>query len=249
MALDIAIYSALLGAWHIKWGHRHSGQPDFTRSYRERPIEYEIRVAAQQGGRPLRFEVLYDYKLNPDGTERGPRRCPNPFVSPGTPRHPAYPSGHSTYSAAASRILEYFFSPETRTVDDTTLFNNPQSSQVGTGPWVAAELRRLANNIGVARLWAGVHWRQDHNTGVKLGNWVADQVIEQLCLDPVRPLPDQAPDPCDDTIPAPSFQTVEGHKTYRDQHAGGKCEADQDKLPPADPPGVVRRSLPQRGAI
>lgn len=31
------------------------------------------------------------------------------LISPGTPRHPSYPSGHSTYSAAASAILRYFF--------------------------------------------------------------------------------------------------------------------------------------------
>jgi hypothetical protein len=249
MALDIAIYSALLAAWHIKWGHRSAGQPDFGRTYRERPIEYELRLADDEK-RPPRFEILFDYELKSDGTERGPRRCPDPdFISPGTPRHPAYPSGHSTYSAAASRILEHFFSPDTLAQTDAQVFGLPQSSQVGSPAWVAAELRRLANNIGMARLWASVHWRQDHTTGRKLGEWVADQIIEQLCHDPVRPLPKQAPDPCDDSIPVPNFQTVEGHKQYRDQHSGGKCGPDQDTLPSPASPDLIRRLQPQRGGL
>jgi membrane-associated phospholipid phosphatase len=55
------------------------------------------------------------------------------FPTPGTPRHPAYPSGHSTYSAAAAFTLIAFF------------------------PQYAEDLLRLADNTGVARLWAGVH--------------------------------------------------------------------------------------------
>jgi len=62
----------------------------------------------------------------------------NSFPTPGTPRHPAYPSGHSTYSAAAAFTLIAFF------------------------PQYAEDLLRLADNTGVARLWAGVHWRSDH---------------------------------------------------------------------------------------
>jgi hypothetical protein len=85
--------------------------------------------------------------------------------TPGTPRHPAYPSGHSTYSAAASEILAYFF---------------PQHRN---------QLERLADNIGVARLWAGVHWRSDHTFGQRLGRFVARLIIQQLELTPVPRFP------------------------------------------------------------
>lgn len=247
MALDLTIYSALLAAWHVKWGHRQGGAPDYTRSYRERPIEYELRVATEQG-RALRFRVLYDNKLNADGTEHGSIRCPDPpFTSPGTPRHPAYPSGHSTSAAAASRILEHFFSPDTLNLSDLEVFALPQAGSAGSSEWVAAEMRRLSDNIGAARLWAGVHWRQDHTTGQKLGYWVADQIIDQLCRDPVRPL-GSSPGPCDHTIAVPSFTQVEQHKQYRD-HRANVCEPDQDTLPPADPTGLIRQRQPQRGGL
>ena len=143
----------LLGT--LSGGTGKGGSPDFSRSYVERPIEYERRVS---GVGNERFEVLYDYFLNPDGTERGMRRCPADndgdgqpdFYSPGTPRHPAYPSGHSTSSAAASRILEYFFAPP-GSIHHGTQGILRDLQEEGNNP-VSVELRRLADNIGVARL-------------------------------------------------------------------------------------------------
>jgi len=78
------------------------------------------------------------------------------FPTPGTPRHPAYPSGHSTYSAAAAFTLIAFF------------------------PQYAEDLLRLADNTGVARLWAGVHWRTDHTFGQLVGRAVAELIVNQL---------------------------------------------------------------------
>jgi hypothetical protein len=153
--LDIAISSALLAAWYYKWAAgvglppcQQSGNPGTHPragvSYRPRPIEMDYRVS-----------VLYNRQVNASGTgDDGMRRLPNP--SPGTPRHPAYPSGHSTYSGAASEILSFFF------------------------PDYTEEFDRLADNIGMARLWAGIHWRTDHCEGMKLGRCVARMVIEQL---------------------------------------------------------------------
>jgi hypothetical protein len=83
-------------------------------------------------------------------------RPANSFPTPGTPRHPAYPSGHSTYSAAAAFTLIAFF------------------------PQYAEDLLRLADNTGVARLWAGVHWRSDHTFGQLVGRAMAELIINQL---------------------------------------------------------------------
>ena len=61
-----------------------------------------------------------------------------------------------TVAGAASEILSFFFADYT------------------------AEFDMLADNCGMARLWAGIHWRSDHAQGVKLGRCVAQQVIKQL---------------------------------------------------------------------
>jgi hypothetical protein len=162
-ALDVAIASALRAAWYYKWlSPRH-----FT-SRRPRPIEY-----ARDNGEDL--SVLYDLpdELNPMYiTCPDARPCSsNPGFSPGTPRHPAYPSGHSTYAGAASTVLAFFFGN-----DATPSFLAP-----GAPPsTIGQELRNMADNIGMGRLWAGIHWRSDHEAGLKLGQVVGCLVLRQL---------------------------------------------------------------------
>ena len=216
MALDVTIYSALLAAWHYKWANIASGRADFDRVFRERPSEYAKRTVTRSDGRPWTLSVLYDRQIDMDGEGDGPLRCPNPAVlSPGTPRHPAFPSGHSTYSAAASTLLTYFF---------------PDQSEA---------FEQLADNVGVARLWAGVHWRQDHIAGQQLGTAVARKVIDQLQSDPVVRAQPGPPEPCN-TDRAPDFDAV--------RRAGrGAGSQDQDVIPPSTAP-ILEQLSPNRGA-
>jgi membrane-associated phospholipid phosphatase len=150
-SLDVAISSALQAAWYFKWFNLNGKRI----SFRERPWEADNTV-----------NVLFDYNVayaaNGDIIRGSLRTDPTP--TPGTPRHPAYPSGHSTYSAAASRVLGCLF------------------------PNYRASFNRLANNIGRARLWAGVHWVQDHTTGQLIGSTVGDLVIRQLNESGIRPI-------------------------------------------------------------
>lgn len=174
MALDVAIYSALSAAWHYKW---FTSREDVR--YRPRPAEYDYRVS-----------VLFNHRVNANGSGDGERRLvPDP--SPGTPRHPAYPSGHSTVGGAASEILSFFF------------------------PDYTAEFDMLADNAGMARLWAGIHWRSDHEQGMKLGRCVAREIIKQLqqgCICP--PNVCVSPDPC---APPPSYEElVECAKQFKE---------------------------------
>ncbi len=230
-ALDVAIASALQAAWYYKWL-----SPLPLRARRERPIEYAAR-----NGIPL--NVLFDrpdelnpmYYTCPDG-----RPCaPNPAFSPGTPRHPAYPSGHSTYSGAASTILAYFFG------------NDATPGVLGNcmvGTTIGQELRNMADNIGMARLWAGVHWRSDHEAGLKLGQVVACLVLRQLAsicgghfnlCPPNLPMVPQCdcsePNPCPDDAPPP----CEELKAAAEHCAAGcpPCGTSYDYLP--DPCGPV----------
>ncbi len=129
-------------------------------SYRSRPFELDSRVS-----------VLYNREFSRYGDGDGPRRLtPNP--SPGTPRHPSYPSGHSTYAGAASELLSWFF------------------------PDYREEFNRLADNAGMAMLWAGIHYRSDHIQGMKLGRCVACMVIEDLKMSGIARTPDECEPPC-----------------------------------------------------
>jgi len=126
----------------------------------DRPGFYKVELEAADGrmlpgSLDYTIDVLFNREVNCTGSGDGPRRMlPDP--SPGTPRHPSYPSGHSTYSAAASEVLSYFFPDSTR------------------------EFRKLADNAGLARLWAGIHYRSDHVYGGLLGRCVAQIIIDQL---------------------------------------------------------------------
>ena len=70
-----------------------------------------------------------------------------------TPDHPSYPSAHSTISAAAATILCYYF-PENR-----------------------KKWWDLAHEAGMSRLWGGIHYPIDNETGLAQGEEVGKAVL------------------------------------------------------------------------
>lgn len=72
------------------------------------------------------------------------------------PEHPSYPSGHSTVAGAASTVLSRFF------------------------PADAAVARALAEDSGMSRLKAGVHYRTDHTGGMALGREIAQRILRNV---------------------------------------------------------------------
>ena len=67
----------------------------------------------------------------------------------GLPNFPAYPSGHSTYSAAAATMLSFLF---------------PQGT---------SEFNAMADEAGISRLYGGIHYRFDGVAGLALGRLAA----------------------------------------------------------------------------
>jgi membrane-associated phospholipid phosphatase len=162
-ALNATIMRALSAAWYLKW----LGGPDVE--YRRRPSEYFCELPNKPGN----FQFLYDLEIDPKPglngriTRTNPKTM-GPTPNPGTPRHPAYPSGHSTYSAAASALLACLFEGYRDRRPELARFDWPK------------EFCRLGENIGIARLYGGVHWRSDHDLGRQVGQAVARLVIRQL---------------------------------------------------------------------
>jgi hypothetical protein len=149
-ALDTAISSALQVIWHYKW--IATGLDRVAR--RRRPYEADAS--------PVLFDFQVEYSGD-DIVRNGTLKPLLPDPSPGTPRHPAYGSGHSTYSQAASTVLGCFF------------------------PAFATEFQRLADDIGIARLYGGVHWLSDHEFGQLIGRQVGERIIEQLNKSGIEP--------------------------------------------------------------
>jgi len=67
----------------------------------------------------------------------------------GLPNHPSYPSAHSCFSGAAVGILSEFF------------------------PTKTGSLNAMVDQAGLARIYAGIHYRFDVDVGQQLGRQVA----------------------------------------------------------------------------
>jgi hypothetical protein len=70
------------------------------------------------------------------------------------PNFPSYPSNHSTLSTARGEILAYLF------------------------PSRADFVRAYGKEAGDSRIWAGIHYEIDNQSGVQLGKSVARKFIE-----------------------------------------------------------------------
>jgi hypothetical protein len=84
---------------------------------------------------------------------------PSVRTSIGLPNFPAYPSGHSTFSAAAAGVLGHLFP--------------------GAGP----ELERLADEAGISRLYGGIHYRSDIEQGKAHGARIGATVVRYARTD------------------------------------------------------------------
>ena len=72
----------------------------------------------------------------------------------GLPNHPSYPSAHTCFSGAAAEMLGVFFPAKTDSLD------------------------AMVHEAGLARMYAGIHYRFDVDMGQQLGRQVARFVSE-----------------------------------------------------------------------
>jgi len=78
-----------------------------------------------------------------------------PLASVGRPNHPSYPSGHSCVSSSGAEVLSTFFPDE------------------------ADRLSAMVTEAGLSRMYGGIHYRFDIDSGQALGRRVARFAITQ----------------------------------------------------------------------
>ena len=115
-----------------------------------------------------------DPKLNP-------HMVPKPEFIPlmTTPAFPSYTSGHSTFSAAAERILQRFFGTDEI---EFTVTSEGLPGAVRTFKSLSA----CQKEIGMSRLFGGIHVMVDNLEGTIAGHKIGDWVFENS-LQPVKP--------------------------------------------------------------
>ena len=115
-----------------------------------------------------------DPKLNPDA-KANPGFIPNMA----SPAFPSYTSGHSTYTSAMSRVLELFLG-----TDDIEF--SVTSDGLPGAVRTFTKLSDARREVGMSRVWGGIHVMSDNLEGQKAGLKVGDYVFEHT-LRPVNP--------------------------------------------------------------
>jgi membrane-associated phospholipid phosphatase len=100
------------------------------------------------------FNTKYTYAIKRPSTVNPTIKQHIPF-----PKHPSYPSGHSTWSPACATILSYYFPNE-------------------KDHWF-----KLAEEAGQSRIWGGIHYPIDHKNGWNLGVQLGEAILQspKLC--------------------------------------------------------------------
>ena len=149
-----------------------------------RPEEYGGRVhnhLSHAFAYPLHADVLDPRPFRRPSDRYGTYLCPQAYPD-GAPTHCAYPSGHSVGAGRTITMLKAIF-------DERFVIPNPVeptrmacASRTYVGPplTVGGELNKLAFNIGMARVMAGIHWRSDVIEGNRLGQEVAICILQDM---------------------------------------------------------------------
>jgi len=102
------------------------------------------------------------------------------------PPFPAYTSGHSTFSAAAAEVLRGFFGTDAVafTAHSDTLTNITRHF---------TSLAACADEVGMSRIYGGIHFPFDNTEGKRCGERIGRQVVEHYLL-PLQSLPRLVPE-------------------------------------------------------
>jgi hypothetical protein len=106
---------------------------------------------------------------NPD-TAADPNWLPQPGK---TAADPSYPGAHATISAGGAFVLRNLFGNEP--------FQMSVTSEVLPGVVRSFDsFAAIENEASLSRIYSGQHFRSDENAGEKLGNAVADFVVDNF---------------------------------------------------------------------
>lgn len=99
----------------------------------------------------------------------------DPAWSPlfGTPAHPSYAAAHATQSGAAAAVLL------------SLVADQPFCNTIAGDTRCFSGIGQAAQDAGFSRLWGGIHWRFDVETGLVLGDRVGQWALSRAAFNPV----------------------------------------------------------------
>lgn len=177
MILDLvarAARDALMACWFQKWQVHRKVRPEAYAGLVENTLnrgvwqhENPVLLASEAPGAAYsRF-----------GTYLLPMAYPE-----GSPAHPSYPAGHGAIAGACTTVLKGWF-------DESFVLPAPKLADrngiellewTGADLSIGGELNKLASNCTLARDCAGVHYRQDGEQGLRLGEQVGLALLREF---------------------------------------------------------------------
>jgi membrane-associated phospholipid phosphatase len=98
-----------------------------------------------------------------------------------TPNFPAYTSGHSTFSGAASTVLAALLGQTSfQSAKDAVGRWSPTTTDPRTTDRAFASFTAAAEEAGMSRIYGGIHFSFDNTAGLSAGRAVANQVLAKL---------------------------------------------------------------------
>lgn len=177
---------ALKAAWGQKWVHHLKLRPEAMASRLVKELDGVLpagTVHADLVSSPT-VDAVKAYNVSKGGDNK-------PFlpvqVAEGSPTHPSYPAGHAAIGGACATIIKLYIADAAwstmglgvkESLDGLTLsdYAGADASEMT----IHGELNKIASNISIARNMLGVHYRQDGDEGMKLGEKVAIQWFKDL---------------------------------------------------------------------
>jgi len=100
-----------------------------------------------------------------------------------TPPFPAYTSGHSTFSGAASTVLASLFGDATSFDSQTDRHAAPEQRPLDASQIVTrhfGSFTQAAEEAGLSRIYGGIHFNFDNTAGLQLGRQVGTATMARL---------------------------------------------------------------------
>lgn len=171
-----AARDALMAAWFQKWKLHRKVRPEAYGGIVENTLN---RGVPQHENATLLGSEAPGAIYSRFGSYLLPMAYPE-----GSPTHPSYPAGHAAVSGACVTVLKAFFdesfvlpAPKAPSRDGLELLDWSGAPLI-----VGGELNKLASNCTLARDTAGVHYRQDGDQGLRLGEQVGLALLREFRL-------------------------------------------------------------------
>jgi hypothetical protein len=168
----------LKATWHKKWQVHRRLRPEAYAGL----VEVHLNQSPGRYNGALHPSLFSASALEPILTLNGGTALLPMAFPEGSPTHPSYTAGHATVAGACVTMLKAIFDTENRPIPHPVVPAPDGSALVPyTGPalTIEGELNKLASNIATGRDIAGVHWRSDTFSSMRIGQRVAISILQE----------------------------------------------------------------------